>query len=1172
MASPGGSPGRDASSRSGIVLPLASQSPLAPSPGGLGAPGVAETTALARRAQEAFSALQLAHDAAQRQLSAQEAAASRSEEAAGALAREVREVNARREEDEVQHKHAMDKAKADVASARRDTGRMREEVGSLKGEVEALKRQLALSKEECERQRHLAARAQASAEDARTRCQRADAETERQHAYASGLRRDMDALVASVSKASVRSAPRTPASPFQTMPTPTRLQLPPANLPTALESPAPSVPALNGLASQMDPTAAAVMENAALRTEVRRLEGELANAMSSANSSHANARRVAELQGETAQLRAENESLRVAMRSPSAAAGEAAGRIAALEGENARLRANGNTASQRIVDRIAALEAENVQLHSQVFARQTNDSRDAVVDANVQVARLEAQLEETRRQLIVSEEAATRAASSRDEAHRELARARAEEESWMRKAVSARADSASTASSPLPSATATMLRDIQQLRDENRRLSDALAKSGVDWSAPTPVTPKHRTNRDTASEVEQLRQDLLDAAAALEKLRAEKCELEQRLYAGEEPPQLPSTPALNDAQEFGRAVASAVRNFSSSAEMHSMAPANAQEVEAYTAEIAVLRRQVAEMQEMLITNESRRRDEMKLREEETAERIRSAEAAAEQRAIDAHEQSAKHAQETLVLRRELEESQGRYQTLMNRFRQQEGMLEELRRRLDDADGLSVKLRDTVAALEAAKSNGVLANQESVRAEEERVAAIKSAEARVRQVEEHNAKELATVQHQATLGAESAVQAREQAAELGQKLAQAEARRLAAEDARAAAEELQKASEAKVSRLEDDVLALREALTERDRAADAVANKLRVVFEASERQAEALEMRTHEVASARSEARHMEMSVRKLKDAIAAAAVERQNFMAASSTMSTRTDDIELEALQQLDQLRNEPPPLSPAAPTPMSTPSAMQLPSTLPPPPPLQSVLRSSEPPASQSVPRPESMRRNRTRSVVTAETESELMRLQYDTFVDHMEGAQRAFEESGSYYSKPSYLPPPQTEARLPATGISEDALQAQVAQFAEGLASLKGEIASLIGSQDDSSAPPTPASTQKAMLAHVPPPPPPPLSPPTGSAWRSKLVPRESEEYRPMIDSNGAPDRKLRSARDFLERAGRVDRSISIHMKTPPDVRPPTSSPYAYHPPPSIPTYMNTSPSTMASPMGGA
>ena len=73
-------------------------------------------------------------------------------------------------------------------------------------------------------------------------------------------------------------------------------------------------------------------------------------------------------------------------------------------------------------------------------------------------------------------------------------------------------------------------------------------------------------------------------------------------------------------------------------------------------------------------------------------------------------------------------------------------------------------------------------------------------------------------------------------------------------------------------------------------------------------------------------------------------------------------------------------------------------------------------------------------------------------------------------------------------------------------------------------------------------------------------------------MIDSNGAPDRKLRSARDFLERAGRVDRSISIHMKTPPDVRPPTSSPYAYHPPPSIPTYMNTSPSTMASPMGGA
>ena len=157
-----------------------------------------------------------------------------------------------------------------------------------------------------------------------------------------------------------------------------------------------------------------------------------------------------------------------------------------------------------------------------------------MVDANVQVARLEAQLEETRRQLIVSEEAATRAASSRDEAHRELARARAEEESWMRKAVSARADSASTASSPLPSATATMLRDIQQLRDENRRLSDALAKSGVDWSAPTPVTPKHRTNRDTASEVEQLRQDLLDAAAALEKLRAEKCELEQRLYAGEE--------------------------------------------------------------------------------------------------------------------------------------------------------------------------------------------------------------------------------------------------------------------------------------------------------------------------------------------------------------------------------------------------------------------------------------------------------------------------------------------------------------------------------------------------------------------------------------------------------------------------------------------------------------
>ena len=101
MASPGGSPGRDASSagRSGLVLPLASQSPLAPSPGGLGAPGVAETTALARRAQEAFSALQLAHDAAQRQLSAQEAAASRSEEAAGALAREVREVNARREED-----------------------------------------------------------------------------------------------------------------------------------------------------------------------------------------------------------------------------------------------------------------------------------------------------------------------------------------------------------------------------------------------------------------------------------------------------------------------------------------------------------------------------------------------------------------------------------------------------------------------------------------------------------------------------------------------------------------------------------------------------------------------------------------------------------------------------------------------------------------------------------------------------------------------------------------------------------------------------------------------------------------------------------------------------------------------------------------------------------------
>ena len=58
MASPGGSPGRDASSRSGLVLPLASQSPLAPSPGGLGAPGAAETTALARRAQEAFSALQ----------------------------------------------------------------------------------------------------------------------------------------------------------------------------------------------------------------------------------------------------------------------------------------------------------------------------------------------------------------------------------------------------------------------------------------------------------------------------------------------------------------------------------------------------------------------------------------------------------------------------------------------------------------------------------------------------------------------------------------------------------------------------------------------------------------------------------------------------------------------------------------------------------------------------------------------------------------------------------------------------------------------------------------------------------------------------------------------------------------------------------------------------------
>ena len=97
---------------------------------------------------------------------------------------------------------------------------------------------------------------------------------------------------------------------------------------------------------------------------------------------------------------------------------------------------------------------------------------------------------------------------------------------------------------------------------------------------------------------------------------------------------------------------------------------------------------------------------------------------------------------------------------------------------------------------------------------------------------------------------------------------------------------------------------------------------------------------------------------------------------------------------------------------------------------------------------------------------------------------------------------------------------------------------------------------SYSNCAYSSPPPPPPPPLSPPTGSAWRSKLVPRESEEYRLMIDSNGAPDRKLRSARDSLERAGRVDRSISIHMKTPPDVRPPTSSPYTYHPPPSIPT----------------
>ena len=628
--------------------------------------------AMATLAYDAYSALAAAHVETRAALAESERNVRQGEEARSVVERELKRERERSEKTEEaikQHKGAADKFKDDAAAERKRANGLVQDVANLKAELVAVQRQLALAKEEGERQRQVAARATASAEDARARCQRAEAEAERQHAYASGLRRDMDALVASVSKSTSRSgAARTPSTPSLPPPTPVRVALASSQLPTAFASPAPAVPFLPGLSGHVDIGGSVALENADLRAAVQRLEGEVAN-LTEATRTRSNERASPStpssatqqlLENEVVRLKEENEQLRAVQATESSQV--AVGRIAQLEAENARLRAT-KAATPPDSARIAELEAENARLRKMATSEFRQDQDIARVEATVQAARLEAQLEETRRQLSVSEETVARANAAREAAQHQLAQARTEEESWMRKAVSARADSAA-ASSPSPTYTPSLMRDIESLREENLRLTRALesvAAVELTPAKPNSLAVVASSPDEVAAENARIKKELVSMAVTVETLRAEKCELEQRLYAGEAPEAVdePSAGLFNDAQEIGRAVMSALHSSSVNASTPVTpafsAPHVAREIEAYTAEIAVLRRQLSEMQEVLITNESRRREEEKVREAETAERIRSAEDAAEQRAIEAAEQAAQHGEARRALERELDE-------------------------------------------------------------------------------------------------------------------------------------------------------------------------------------------------------------------------------------------------------------------------------------------------------------------------------------------------------------------------------------------------------------------------------------------------------------------------------------------------------------------------------------